>query len=396
MSDASGKTRHVRCLACLGNAGDPATWSGTQYYFFQAARKAGFLDVALDLRPERMRGRRVLWNLLAPFRLERPGGYQYTDGFLSRLYEQVPAELRGAEVVSHFQLFPPLARARSDGAPFSFYIDATLRRLFEEYGIGRGVGTRTRRRALARERETYHAADRVVTMSRWARDSVVQEYDVPPEKVYTVLPGANLLDEVVEGLTEGLDERPIETDFRPERPFRLGFMGKDFRRKGLRRLVGAAEALAARGRPVQVSVVGHCPPDLKSHPLVVAHGFIDKSSQVERFAEVISDSDLGCLVSHAEALGISTLEYLRFGVPVLGTAVGGIPDCVPPEAGVLVAATCTPEELADAIEPLILAPDGYAERRRAARRIGGRFTWGRAVEEFRRIWRSVEEKAAGE
>jgi glycosyltransferase involved in cell wall biosynthesis len=70
----------------------------------------------------------------------------------------------------------------------------------------------------------------------------------------------------------------------------------------------------------------------------------------------------------------------------MGTAVVGIPDCVPSGAGLLVPGASSAAEVAEAIEPLIVDPDLYGAMRTAARRLRSRYTWSRAVERFRQIW----------
>lgn len=107
---------------------------------------------------------------------------------------------------------------------------------------------------------------------------------------------------------------------------------------------------------------------------------------MERFVREVSGFDLGCLPSYAEGLGISTLESLRLGVPVLGTAVGGIPDAIPAGAGILVERDVTPDGLADAIEPLIVDASRYTRMRQEARRLRHHYAWKRAAQEFEKSW----------
>jgi glycosyltransferase involved in cell wall biosynthesis len=60
------------------------------------------------------------------------------------------------------------------------------------------------------------------------------------------------------------------------------------------------------------------------------------------------------------------MESLCFGVPVIGTAVGGIVATIPPDAGLLLPAEPTSEHLVEALASLLEAPERYADIPEAA------------------------------
>lgn len=381
-----------RSLASQGNAGDINAWSGTSYFFFNAARRIGFLTHALDLTDPTYPRRRLLWHATAPLRLERPGGYQYSRVAMERIWDLVPPDLRRGEIISHYQVFPPLDRAASAGVRHSFYCDATLAQLFGATGTwsqrGDRVGWRTKADALRREGELYRSARFCVAMSRSTAESFVHDYHVDPAKTYVVRPGANLDegDVVPYLLQRGPSWRERPEPFSRGNPARLGFIGRDYLRKGLPRLVDAADILHARGRSVLVSVIGHCPEHLRQHPRVEWVGFIHKGQEPRRFLSAVDRFALGCLPSYAEPLGISTLECLRLGIPVMGAAVGGIPDCVPPEGGFLVDGSATAGDIADAIEGHVFDPDRYRGMVTGAVAAASGTTWATTVAQFQTIW----------
>lgn len=382
MADAMPRT-----LACLGDTGDIRTWSNTPYFLFQAASSAGFLTDTADLFDPAYRRRRLLWLLAAVGRLEKPGGYQYSRGAALRMWERLPVGLRQGEILSHFQLFPPLELARAAGVRHSFYGDATLRILF---GAGKSawVGRRTLRDALRREGELYRSARFFIGMARATVESAVRDYGVDPARAFIVKPGANLDEGAVRAflVARGPSWRERGERFEKNRPARLGFIGMDWRRKGLERLVNAAELLANRGRPVVVSVIGNCPEHLRGHRQVEWLGAMNKSRDTAAFLAAVDSFALGCLPSYAEPLGISTLECLRLGVPVMGADVGGIPDCVPPEAGFLVPVAATGEMIADEVEQRLFVPDRYNELQQAATREMENVTWQATVRRLKEIW----------
>ncbi len=385
--DRGSRRAAPRTLACLGDTGDIKTWSSIPYHLFQAASKAGFLTHTADLVDPAYRRRRLLWLLGAPLRLERPGGYQYSRTSARRMWERLPAELRCGETLSHFQLFPPLELARAAGVRHSFYVDATLRIMFDA-GESERIGRHTLRDALRREGELYRSARFFIGMARATVESAVRDYGVDPARAFAVKPGANLDETAVRAFlaARGTSWRERAEPFTSSRPARLGFIGMDWRRKGLERLVEAAAILAGRGRPVMVSVIGNCPEHLRGHRQVEWLGAMNKSRDTAAFLAGVDSFAIGCLPSYAEPLGISTLECLRLGVPVMGANVGGIPDCVPPDAGFLVPVTANSELIADEIDAHVFVPDRYAQMQQAASREMEHVTWEATVSRLKEIW----------
>ena len=382
-----------RSLACMGNSQDIGTWSNIPYFFFQAAVRRGFLTHALNLDVPTYKCKRIWWNLLAPFRLESPGGYQYSRAAADLLWQRVPEELRRGEIICHFQLFPPLDLARAAGVQHSFYCDATMRLLLDVEGQPWNTaptrrGQRTMADALKREGELYRSARFFIGMAKATAQSAIRDYGVDPAKVFVVRPGANLDEAVVQaylaqrGRAWRLDRQP----FTPQRPARLGFIGKDYVRKGLLRLLAAAELLHQRGRPVRISLIGHCPESLRAHPLVEWVGFISKATAMRQFVAAVDRFALGCLPSYAEPLGISTLEALRLGVPVMGTNTGGIPDCIPSDGGFLLPADATDEAIAEAIEQNLFNVERYHRLCEGAEQEMPHVTWDSTVQRMMEIW----------
>ncbi|HUL59765.1 MAG TPA: glycosyltransferase family 4 protein [Anaeromyxobacteraceae bacterium] len=363
----------ARLLVAVGDAEAAGTWSGIPHHLLAAGRRSGFLQGGLGLEPGRLRLDRAAWNAWRLLRSGRPGGYQYSPRFLRRLWAGGAAAAAGAELLSHFPLLPPPGA----GGRVSFYIDATLRQNFDDYGLGERVHPELRDDALRREREQYARAERVVCMSRWAAASVVRDYGVPASKVFVVRAGANLDEAALSRLPP---PPPPERDV-----LRLGFVGKDWRRKGLPFLLEVADAIAARRQAVEVIAVGPSAAELPPHPLLRPLGFLDKRGGLAHFVAAISSAHFGCLFSSAEALGISTLEFLRLGIPVAGFEVGGISDCITADVGLLLRAGTGAADVAGALLDAF-APGRYEAFRAAARAHATEVTWDRAVAELEAIW----------
>jgi len=245
-----------------------------------------------------------------------------------------------------------------------------MRQFFEDYTYK--IGRRIRAEALARERDAYHAARFVVCMSRWCADDVVSFYDVPPQRVRVIYPGANIDDAFIPP-QPGWDGNLS--------PLRLGFIGVDWERKGGPLLLDVATTLQRMGHSVEVVIIGPDPSTIPFHPAVRAIGFVDKARELPRFVALARSFHFGCLLSRAEASGLSTLESLRLGVPVIATAIGGLAE-LPEDACLLMPIERTSESIAKELDAVIRAPERYATMREAAERAGRYYSWDRAAREF--------------
>ncbi|MEX0643449.1 MAG: glycosyltransferase family 4 protein [Pirellulales bacterium] len=371
----------IRSVAAIGDAGDPNSWSGIPYHFWQAGRRAGFLAEPIRLRLDELIWQRRFWALGRVMLGRRPSGFQYTPACLGRLERQIPKNLLSSEVISFNQHFPRAATVRAAGGRISYYIDATFAALSSGRGLQLDIADDIVAEARELERENLRLADRVVAMARWAADSLINECGVPPEKVSVVLPGANL---------------ELPTDWSPparpngrigkERTFVLGFVGKDWERKGLPLLCDVRDELARRGWNVVVRAAGDAPAAMRDRPGIEFVGFIDKRNGTNAFVDFLAYSDFGCLFSQREALGISTLEFLRVGVPVAGFAVEGPADTLPPDAGLRFSTVDTVETITDAFDTLLRDPDSYAVLVSNARKYSRLVTWDRCVEELQSLW----------
>lgn len=373
----SSISRRSRYLTVVGDPHDINTWSNIPYFFLQAGKQRGFLDGGLPLNPEKLRVHRWAWNLWTLLRTGAYGGFQYSPYFLDQLWGQVETDPETDEFISHFPLLPPEPVNR--GYRVSYYIDATLKQNFGAYGATEDVSPPVQEQALAQERRNYHHADHVVTMSHWAARSVVEDYGISEEKVHVVPGGANLREDDLPDTVESASPPDLQ-------PLRLGFIGKNWERKGLPFLLDVADALEQRSIDAEVWAVGPEPSVLPDHPSLRPQGFIDKASDLDRFVDVIRGLHFGCLFSSVEAFGISNVECLRLGVPVLASGVGGIPDTVPDGCGLLFAPDVPAGTVAERIAPFAEDPSGYHELREHILSHPERFTWGRSVERFEEIW----------
>jgi glycosyltransferase involved in cell wall biosynthesis len=367
-----------RHLLCCGDSTDMATWSNIPYFLLQAGLKTGLLQGGLALHPQELRRQRILWNLKQALITSKAGGFQYSRTFARALLAQVsPPTDQPLALLSHFPLLP--CHPWPSAWRVDYYIDATTQQVFADYGSGDRLAPAYRQQVLERERQAYRKAGAVICMCQWAADSVINDYGIDGAKVHLVPGGANL----DETLLAELQATPPPPTPSAEHPLRLGFLGKEWQRKGGPFLLELAEALQMRGIPTVIRAIGPDPSLLPVHPALQPLGFINKQRDTARFAAEVRSWHFGTLFSDAEASPRSNLECLRLGVPLLSHAVGGIASTLPDGGcGRLFKPHPSAVEVADWLAQRLDPYAGYLAWRTALAPRWREFTWEVAVEQL--------------
>ena len=376
-------------LAAVGDANSPVTWSGIPFYLLRAGRaRALFTEgLALSTTAAVWNRRRILWNATSMLSGDRPGGYQYSPSFLEKLWAPVTSKIQDGVVVNCFQLFPPSLVANQKVEKW-FFIDQTLLQLFDQYGLRQSVGRHIAHQAIERERVGYQAARGIVVHSRWAAQSVIADYQISADRVHVVVPGAGL-DPVEYELWEGAQAEK-RNSFDADKPLQMVFVGKEWQRKGLDRLLRALRLARSSGTRLSLKVIGcrpeTLPEDLRAIDGVEWLGFIDKQAEAKRFLRTVAECDIGCLLSRAEAGGIAIREYHALGLPVIGTDVGGAPEHMIDGASLTISTQATDEELAAKLASLQQQPSRLKKLREVAWLKRRTALWDASLDTLARFW----------
>jgi glycosyltransferase involved in cell wall biosynthesis len=134
----------------------------------------------------------------------------------------------------------------------------------------------------------------------------------------------------------------------------VGYVGRLSHEKGVDVLVDAMGALSRRDERVDLAIVGSGPADpaLRAKACALGLGarlrFLGHRGHDE-LPRWLRAFDVLCLPSRREGCPNVVLEALASGTPVVASAVGGVPELLRKDNGILVAAA-RPDELAEALE----------------------------------------------
>ncbi|SDD30489.1 glycogen synthase (ADP-glucose) [Sanguibacter gelidistatuariae] len=188
------------------------------------------------------------------------------------------------------------------------------------------------------ERVAYEGAAGVIAVSAGMRRDILRSYpNVDPAKVHVVHNGIDLAGwrrpEGAEAERGDAVVRALGID--PERPA-VVFVGRITRQKGLPYLLQAAERLPAE---VQLILCAGAPdtPEIAAEVAGAVAELSRKRTGVVWIEEMLSRPDLVAVLAAStvfvcpsiyEPLGIVNLEAMAVGLPVVGSATGGIPEVV--------------------------------------------------------------------
>ena len=200
-------------------------------------------------------------------------------------------------------------------------------------------------------------------------------------------------------VTAGVEAPPRRLHARDGGPPVVGMLGTVCARKGSDVFVAAAEEVARRGGQVEFRLVGPLAPGAErpwAEALVerALRAGVRWSTTTDAFSE-LRDWDVFALPTREDPFPLAVLEALAVGLPVVATNVGGLPEQVSADTGILVPADEV-AALADAIEMLLADPARRREMgERAAEEAAKRFTLERQAEQLERVCRAAVEAAAG-
>jgi len=212
-----------------------------------------------------------------------------------------------------------------------------------------------------------------------AGHELVQRYRTPNARIYNLYPG------VSRDFPAAAAPRAIDDSQR--RPLRLITVARLSREKGTDDLLRAAAILRRGGAQVTLTVVGDGPERGRLTGLASELGldgeveFAGFLRQGHELVAALDRADVFVLASHSEGLPHSVVEAMARALPVVATDVGGIPELLGDDAGVVVP-SADPAALASALAKLADDPARRARLSACSLERAQRFDPERVLEEF--------------
>ncbi|MBZ9749787.1 glycosyltransferase family 4 protein [Deinococcus sp. HMF7604] len=226
------------------------------------------------------------------------------------------------------------------GFPVALYLDNTMALTLQHYPQWNPMSRRERQDWLLLEQDAYHAADLLFTMSEAVRQSVIDDYGVPAQKVVAVGAGANFtLDEV------GKQEYGQQTAL---------FVAYEFGRNGGDTLLEAWRLVRQQLPEAKLQIVGPrqrvVPPGT---PGVEWFGPVKDRGQLR---QLFQDATLFVLPSIFNPFPHVLREAMAMSLPCVSTAHAAIPEIVTDGLNGSLVPVGDPDALAQTLFALLSQP----------------------------------------
>jgi glycosyltransferase involved in cell wall biosynthesis len=338
------------------------SWSGTVYHIAQALQKhcgeISYFSPVLPCRKEELLAgiiRRSSQVLLKK---------KYTCAFfLASSYAKAGAQwLAGQsfDVIVVPSGAPEVAFLETN-IPIVSIEDATYRLLFNYYPrfsnlLKRSIDEMQTVQALALEK-----ASAVIYSSAWAAHSAVEDYGANPAKVHVIPFGANL---------DEIPPREVALARKLSDRCRLLFLAAEWTRKGGDIAFETLLKLEELGIAAELTVCGCTPPKAFVHERMRIIPFLDKNDKRQRreLELLFMMSDFLLVPTRADCTPMVFCEANAFGLPVITTSTGGVPEVVRnDENGFLLPYDARGAAYAEVIAGVCRDTERYVELVRASR-----------------------------
>lgn len=254
----------------------------------------------------------------------------------------------------------PLAHLRTQ-IPIVYLSDATFRLMVDYYVEFSSTLAPSVRSADRIEQMAIDNASQLIYPSAWAARSAVQDYGADPDTVHVVPFGANM---------DEWPSREKALEPPPHDKCRLLFVGTNWERKGGEIAFDTLLETERLGVPVELTIVGCQPPKRFRHANLRVIPFLNKNNPQERaqLDELYNKSHFFLLPTRAECFSIALCEANAYGLPILSTHTGGLPELVlEGRNGFLLPLEARGKQYAERVREIYNNPERYRELRAASR-----------------------------
>jgi len=284
--------------------------------------------------------------------------YVHTPYFFRTARDLVLARLQQKQYRFSFQM-QSLFDASFGQLPHFIYTDHTnLANLYYRQATTAVLYPESWRRL---EATIYRNATLLFVRSRHVERSLVEQYGVPESRIRIVYAGSNASSSRAAG------EEPGRERFAARR---ILFVGSDWPRKGGPMLLEAFRKVRAELPDAELVLVGKTP--AVDEPGVTVLGELP----LERVGDEYLRSTVLCVPTQLEPFGIVFVEAMSYGIPIVATTVGALPDMVEDGVNGYLVAPTDVDGLARQLIAVLIDPEAAAAMGARSKELANeRYSW---------------------
>jgi len=159
--------------------------------------------------------------------------------------------------------------------------------------------------------------------------------------------------------------------------------------KGQSTIIEAAHLTTDRHPNWQFLICGSGPDERRYREQIGDLANIELVGWVENVGDYLAAFDVFVYPSRHEALGSALLDAMQFGLPIVASSVGGIPDIVKDGENGRLVDSGNADDLVSAIEELLESPDSLARMRQRNRRRAQDFSVAKMADAYESVYRAT-------
>ncbi len=364
------------CFLTLKDPEDKTSWSGIFYHMYVNLKK--YHEVSWIGKVELKLWQKMLLKSLHVYNKAMKYKVPLPNVLFSIFYaNKVKKKLENGKYdIIYAPVSSTLFSFLDTSIPIIYLSDTTFQLMVGYYPEFTGLSKKNITKGNKIDSRAFQRMEKVIFCSNWARNSAIDFYKVPPEKICVFEFGANLL----------YEPALSDLDFSNSETCNILFLGVDWIRKGGDIAYKTYLLLKKKGLSCTFTIIG-CNPKINSDDdNVTIIPFINKNEKddFDRLYRIFLKTHILLLPTKAECFGIVFSEASAFGVPSITTNTGGTSSAIENGAnGFLLDVNADENAFADKIYSIFTNKDLFRELRISSRKAyEQRLSWKRWGENF--------------
>ena len=291
-----------------------------------------------------------LWQVYK--KLTKKGGLKFPLTTCLRASKLLKKAIQQEQPDGVFSVYPPFFIFGKTSAPSLWYFDTTFIGQEREWPL---YGKLAVKLSVFEEKKAFKHAQKLVTMSDWSKNVMINDYGAERDKIEVVPLAATLPKTVTAMADPSISIKSIEI------PVRLLLVGRVYERKGIDIAIEIVDQLNKSGMPTELIICGINERQVDS-PYVSFVGPYKKSEpiELEQYINLYKWAHLLIHPARFEAGGTVLSEAAAFGTPSITNNTGGLATSVKDGvSGIVLPKGSPPEAYVQAITDLVNDPQRY-------------------------------------